>query len=73
MADLTENDIIQIAPSHRLRGCLAIVIECTDIGCLAYVTVLGDGANRTRPLMVRLEHNDYKPIGARAVFTADTM
>lgn len=66
--DIVENSIIQIAPSHKWGGCLAVVDEVKAFGCQAYVTIPYNDSEPCGDAFIRLNWDDFEPVGARAIF-----
>src|SRR5450759_1097558 len=62
-----KDDIIQIAPTHKWGGCLAVVDEPKSFGCLCHVKMPRNDGSVSRAY-IRLDTTDYEEIGAKAVF-----
>jgi hypothetical protein len=58
-----KDDIIQIVPSHKWGGCLAVVDEPKSFGCLCHVKFPNGVLS-----YIRLAAADYEEIGAKAAF-----
>ena len=70
MADeLEENDIIQIVPPHKWGGCIAVVSEQKSFGCQAYVSIPSNDGEPPGQAYIRLKHEDFERIGAKAIFS----
>jgi len=65
---IASNDIIQIAPAHKWGGCLAVVDEIKSFGCQAYVAIPHNDGTPPGRAYIRLNHDDYEPVGAKAIF-----
>ncbi len=69
MADtLEEHDLIQIAPTHRWGGCIAVVDEPKSFGCQAYVSIPSNDGEPPGRAYVRLSKGQYEPLGVKAIF-----
>jgi hypothetical protein len=66
---ISKNSIIQIMPSHKWGGCLAVVDEVKSFGCQAYVSMPdAQGVGRA---YIRLNHEEYEPVGAMVIFVPE--
>lgn len=67
---LESGDIVQIVPTHKWGGCLAVVDEEGDRGwgIQAYVTIPTNDGSPAGPAYIRLSKGDYEPVGAKAIF-----
>lgn len=69
---LEKDDIIQIVPDHKWGGCLAVVDEPKEWGCQCYIT--GPSPNNVSvEYYIRLKHDEFERIGAKAVFVPATL
>jgi hypothetical protein len=71
-SDLTENDIIQIAPPHKWGRCLAVISEMKSFGVQAYVSIPNNDGTAPGSAYIRLSWDDFEPVGARAIFIPQT-
>lgn len=70
--ELNRDDIIQIIPSHRWGGCIAVVDDVRSWGCQCYVTVPPNGPEDvSAPAYIRLNWGEFEPLGTKAKFIAD--
>lgn len=65
---LSEHDIIQISPSHKWGGCLAVVDEVKSWGCQAYVAIPSNDGAPPGNAYIRLSTGDFEAVGAKAIF-----
>lgn len=66
---LESDDVIQIVPNHKWGGCIAVVDDPRDWGCVAYVTVPSNDG-KTGPAYIRLKNEEFIPLGIKAEFVA---
>lgn len=67
---LEKDDIIQIVPSHKWGGCLAVVDEPKSFGCQCYVSAPLNGPNgiATARYYIRLNWDEFERINAKPIF-----
>jgi hypothetical protein len=68
-AELHRYDIIQIVPTHKWGGCLAVVDEPKSWGCQAYVSIPSNDGTPPGQAYIRLQCGEYEVTGARVWFT----
>jgi hypothetical protein len=66
---LEKDEIIQIVPSHKWGGCLAVVDEPKSFGCQAYVTV--PDAESSGRAYIRLNWDEFEKLGIKAIFVLE--
>jgi hypothetical protein len=67
---LKPGEIIQIGPTHKWAGCLAVVDQAKAFGCQAYVA--GPTAeDRAGLFFIRLNWDEFERVGACVVFAPD--
>lgn len=65
---LKPHEIIQIAPSHKWGGCLAVVSEVKAWGCMAYVSMPTNDGNPPGQAYIRLQWDDFERLRVNAIF-----
>lgn len=66
---LEKDDLIQIVPTHKWGGCIAVVDEPKSFGCQAYVTI--PGHESSSEAYIRLTWDEFEPLGAKAIFVPE--
>lgn len=72
MKEISEGEVIQIAPPHKWGGCLAIVDEVKSFGCQAYVSIPHNDGQPPGQAFTRLNWEDFEPLGVNPVFVPAT-
>lgn len=65
---IKKGEVIQIKPSHKWGGCLAVVSDVKSWGCVAYVSIPhGDGIPPGQAY-IRLEDGEFERLGVMVIF-----
>lgn len=67
---LEKDEIVQIVPSHKWGGCLAVVDEPKSFGCQAYVTIPTADESSARAY-IRLNWDEFEKVGTKAIFVLE--
>jgi hypothetical protein len=65
---LCEHEIVQIVPTHKWGGCLAVVELVRAWGCQAYVTFPSNDGEAIGTAYIRLAWTEFERIGAAVIF-----
>ena len=65
---LEADDIIQINPSHKWGGCLAVVDEVKSFGCQAYVRIPTNDGKPPGDAYIRLNSDEFEQVNAKPIW-----
>lgn len=61
-------EVIQIKPSHKWGGCLAVVSELKSWGCVAYVSIPANDGTPPGQAYIRLHDDEFERLYTMVIF-----